>query len=193
MTRISPSGAAERRRFSLKQSLLIFEWCSWSVSWFSWNETDVWSYHQPPAMALDPLFIWEKEGIRQKSLVVLWERGILAEKAIPIPRVQASETHRRGGDIILGLVGCKCRDNETCLRPERTGFDTYIGTDRWWKMANTLGENISRFDKKLYGKQVQCLRRVAWCSLQETGFPHHSLALLPEITSIQGSCGPHPF
>lgn len=73
----------------------------------------------PPAtaMASDPL-LNEKEDIRQKSLVVLWEKGILAEEATPIPHIQASETHRQGEDIILGLVGCKCRDNETCLRPE---------------------------------------------------------------------------
>ena len=192
MTRNSPSGATKRHRFSLKQTLLIPKWCSWIVSWFSRNETDVWSYHQPPAMASDPLFKWEREGIRQKSLVVLWERGILAEEATPIPHVQASETHRQGGDIILGLVGCKCRDNETCLRREKAGLDTCIKTDRWWKMTNTLGENNSRLDKELYGKQVQCLKRAAQCSLRETGSSHHSLALFPGIIPIQGSCGPHP-
>lgn len=52
-------------------------------------------------------------------------------------------------------------------------------------MADTLGESISRFDKELYGKQLQYLRSRAQCRLQETGSPERSPALFPDKMPVR--------
>lgn len=141
-------------------------------------------------MASDPHSKWERGGVRQKSLTILWGRGILAKNAIPstFPGFCYHQIHRQSGDIILGLVSSKRRDNEMCIRPEKVGFDTSIRVDRCWKMADVLVENIPQFHKQLYGKQLQYLRRQTQCSLQETGFPECSLALFSAKMPISVSC-----
>lgn len=51
------------------------------------------------------------------------------------------QAHRQRGDVVLGFIGCKCRDNETHIRPEEVGFDTCV-------RADMLGRKILPFDKR---------------------------------------------